>query len=138
MKRDNVFNIIAIAAALLMILSVFLPYVTHYSTSLSLWKMEDPSRYIYLFLGVMVIVFYLVNMKTELSYLAVGFSLFTSVSKIIAIGGFNGLSIGFYLILASSIIILLITFLYNENESIPLIGDDSEDEFNEEENYTNV
>lgn len=122
MKKDNIFSIVAMGCGLLLIISVFLPYVTYYSSSLSLWKMEDSSRFIYIILGLLVIAVYLINKKTELSYLTVGYGLFTTVSQIISLEGFEGLSIGFYLILLSSLTIGVMTFLYEEKEADALIN----------------
>ncbi len=122
MKKDNVFSVVAMSCGLLIIVSVFLPYVTYYSTSVSLWKMEDASRFIYILLGLFVIVLYLLNKKTEMSYLLVGYGFFSGISSIISFGGFGGLSIGFYLILLSSITIGIMTFLYNEKEADALIS----------------
>lgn len=122
MKKDNIFSIVAMGCGLLLIISVFLPYVTYYSTSLSLWKMEDSSRFIYILLGLFVIALYLINKKTEMSYLVAGFGAFTTISNIISIEGFEGLSIGFYLIMLSSITIGVMTFLYDEKEADALIN----------------
>ena len=122
MKKDNVFSIVAMGCGLLLIISVFLPYVTYYSTSVSLWKMEDSSRFIYIILGLLVIALYLLNKKTEMSYLAAGYGTFTAIANIISVEGFSGLSIGFYLILLSSISIGVMTFLYDEKEADALIN----------------
>lgn len=122
MKKDNIFSIVSMGCGLLLVVSVFLPYVTYYSTSVSLWKMEDSSRFIYILLGLLVIFLYLVNKKTELSYLTVGFGAFSSICNIISIEGFDGLSIGFYLILLSSITIGIMTILYDESKADALIN----------------
>ena len=121
MKKDNIFSIVAMGCGLLLILSVFLPYITYFSISSSLWKLEDSSRFIYIILGLLVIAVYLINKKTELSYLTAGYGAFTSIANIISIEGFDGLAIGFYLILLSSIAIGVITFLYNPENAIALI-----------------
>lgn len=122
MKKDNIFSIVTMGCGLLLIISVFLPYITYYSTSISLWKSEDPSRFIYILLGLLVIALYLINKKTELSYLTAGFGTFTAIANIISIEGFAGLSIGFYLILLSSITIGVMTFLYEEKNADALIS----------------
>ena len=57
-----------------------------------------------------------------MSYLAAGYGMFTTIAHIISIEGFEGLSIGFYLILLSSIAIAVLTFLYNEKEADALIN----------------
>ena len=122
MKKDNIFSIVTMGCGLLLIISVFLPYITYYSSSSSLWKMEDSSRIIYILLGLLVIALYLINKKTELSYLAAGYGAFTTIGNIISLEGFDGLSIGFYLILLSSITIGILTFLYDEEKADALIN----------------
>ena len=122
MKKDNIFSIITMSCGLMLIISVFLPYVTYFSTSVSLWKMEDPSRFIYILLGLLVVALYLINKKTELSYLLVGYGAFTTIANLISVGGFGGLSIGFYLILLCSLAIGVMTFLYDEKAADTLIN----------------
>ena len=122
MKKDNIFSIVAMGCGLLVILSVFLPYVSYFGTSISLWKAENPARILYILLGLLVIAVYLINKKTELSYLSVGFTLFTSISDMISMEGLDGLSIAFYLILLSSIAIGVMTFLYEEKNATALIN----------------
>lgn len=122
MKKDNILGIIIMTLGLLLIVSVFLPYANQFSVTTSLWNILSSSRLIYIFLGVFVIVLYLFNKKTELAYLATGYGFFSSISVIIEKGGFSGLSIGFYLILISSIVIGVLTLLYNEKKADALIG----------------
>lgn len=122
MKKDNILGIIIMAFGLLLILSVFLPYANQFSVTSSLWNIMSSSRLIYIFLGAFVIILYLFNKKTELAYLATGYGFFHSISIIIEKGGFSGLSIGFYLILISSIAIGILTLLYNEKKADALIG----------------
>ncbi len=122
MKKVNILGIIIMGCGLLLVLSVFLPYISYFSTSMSLWKAEDSSRIMYILLGLFVIALYLINKKTEMAYLATGYGTFTSLAQIISLEGFEGLSIGFYLILMCSIAIGVITFLYDEKEADALIN----------------
>lgn len=122
MKKDNILGIVVMGCGLLLALSVFLPYISYYSNSISLWKAEDPSRIFYILLGLFVIVLYLINKKTQMSYLTAGYAFFNTVSQIISNEGFAGLSIGFYLILLTSLAIGVITFLYNEGNADALIN----------------
>ena len=122
MKKDNILGIIIMTFGLLLIVSVFLPYANQFSVTSSLWNILSSSRLIYIFLGIFVIVVYLFNKKTELAYLAAGYGFFISISIIIEKGGFSGLSVGFYLILISSIIIGVLTLMYNEKKADALIG----------------
>lgn len=127
MKKDNILGIIIITFGLLLIVGVFLPYANQFSVTSSLWNILSSSRLIYIFLGIFVIVVYLFNKKTELAYLAAGYGFFNSISIIIEKGGFSGLSVGFYLILISSIVIGVLTLMYNEKKADALIGSLEED-----------
>ena len=122
MKKDNILGIVVMGCGLLLVLSVFLPYISYFSTSMSLWKAEDSSRIMYILLGLFVIALYLINKKTEMAYLTAGYGVFTSLAQIISLEGLEGLSIGFYLILMCSIAIGVITFLYDEKEADALIN----------------
>lgn len=122
MKKDNILGIAVMGCGLLLVLSVFLPYISYFSTSMSLWKVEDSSRIMYIILGLLVIALYLINKKTEMAYLTAGYGTFTSLAQIISLEGLEGLSIGFYLILMCSIAIGVITFLYDEKEADALIN----------------
>jgi len=122
MKKDNILGIAVMGCGLLLVLSVFLPYISYFSTSMSLWKAEDSSRIMYILLGLFVIVLYLINKKTEMAYLTAGFGTFTSIAQIISLEGLEGLSIGFYLIIICSIAIGVITFLYDEKGADALIN----------------
>lgn len=122
MKKDNILGIAVMGCGLLLVLSVFLPYISYFSTSMSLWKAEESSRIMYILLGLLVIALYLINKKTEMSYLTAGYGTFTSLAQIISLEGFEGLSVGFYLILICSIAIGVITFLYDEKEADALIN----------------
>ena len=122
MKRDNVLGICVISFSVLLILSVFLPYINHFSRTISLWNLESISRIIYILLGLFVIVLYMINKKTEMSYIAVGYVFFNSIETIVEVENFSTLSIGFYLIVVSAIIIGALTFLYKEEKADALIG----------------
>ena len=122
MIKNNIFGIVVMVCGALLVLSVFLPYVSYFSTTASLWKIEDASRFIYILLGLFVFALYLINKKTEMAYIAAGYGTFSSIGTIISLEGFSGLSLAFYLILLSSITIGVLTFLYNEEEADALIN----------------
>ena len=83
MNKNKIFGYVAIGAAALLVLSLFLPYVSIFSISRSLWKAEDPSRVVLLLLSLFVIVLYLINKKTEMSYITAGFGTFYQICMII-------------------------------------------------------
>lgn len=122
MKKDNILGIVVMGCGLLLALSVFLPYISFFSTTMSLWKLEDPSRFMYILLGLFVIALFLLNKKTEMAYLVSGYGTFTAIAQIISLEGLDGLSIGFYLILLVSIVIGVITFIYDETKADALIN----------------
>ena len=121
MKKDNILGVVVMGCGLLLALSVFLPYISSFSITISLWDLEDGSRFMYILLGVFVIVLYLINKKTEMAYLTVGYGVFNAITQIISLEGLEGLSVGFYLILLSSLTIGVITFLYDEEKADALI-----------------
>ncbi len=122
MNKNKIFGYVAIGAAALLVLSLFLPYVSIFSISRSLWKAEDPSRVVLLLLSLFVIVLYLINKKTEMSYITAGFGTFYQICMIIQSEGLEYFSIGFYLMLLASITIGVMTFLYDEKKSHAIIN----------------
>lgn len=115
MKKNNLISIISMSCGLITVISVFLPYVIHYGETISLWKLENPSRFMYILLGLLVVVLYLINKKTEIAYLMAGYGIFTEIGTIVSNGGFSGLTIGFYLILITSVLLAILTFIYNDS-----------------------
>ena len=122
MNKNKIFGFVAMGAALILIISVFLPYISMFSISSSLWKAEDPSRVLMILLGLFVIVLYLINKKTEMSYITAGFGTFYSIAMIISAEGLEYFAIGFYLMILSSLTIGVMTFLYDESKSSSIIN----------------
>ena len=122
MNKNKIFGFVAMGAALLLIISLFLPFVSYSSISQSLWKMKEGSRVLILLLSLVVIALYLFNKKTELSYITAGFVLFHMITIVIEAKGLEYLSVGFYFMVIASIAIGVVTFLYNEKEVTPLIN----------------
>lgn len=122
MEKNKIFGFVNMGAALLLIISVFLPYVSVFSISKSLWSAEDPSRILLILLGIFVIALYLFNKKTEMSYITAGFGTFYAVAMVISAEGLDYFSIGFYTLILSSLTIGVMTFLYDESKVTPIIN----------------
>ncbi len=122
MNKNKIFGFVAMGAALVLIISIFLPYVSMFSISRSLWKSEDPSRILLILLGLFVIALYLINKKTEMSYITAGFGTFYQIAMAISAEGLEYFSIGFYLIIISSLTIGVMTYLYDEKEGLSIIN----------------
>ena len=61
MKKNNLISIISMSCGLITMISVFLPYVIHYGETTSLWKLENPSRFMYIILGILVVIVCLIT-----------------------------------------------------------------------------
>lgn len=122
MSKNKIFAFVNIGLAVLLIISIFLPYMSVFSMSTSLWKAEDPSRVLFILLGLFVVVLYLFNKKTEMSYITAGFGTFYSIAMIISAEGLEYFAIGFYLMLLSSLAIGVLTFLYDEKQGEAIIN----------------
>lgn len=122
MNKNRIFGYVAMGLPLLIIISIFLPYMSFYSISTSLWKAEDPSRIILIILSLFVIALFLINKKTEMSYILAGYGTFYQINMLIQTGELSYFSIGFYLILLASIAIGVMTFLYKEEEGQAIIN----------------
>ena len=131
MDKNKIFSYVAIGCALLAILGIFLPYYSVFGQTISLWKAESPSRVLTIIFSLIVIVVYLFNKKTELSYLTSGALLFFNLTIAISNEGLDNLTIGFYIIMLSSIAIGVLTFLYNEKEGSAIINLNSNKQINQ-------
>ncbi len=121
-NKNKILSYVAMGAGALFILGLFLPYVSAYSVSYSLWKLKDGSRVIFLLLGLAVAALYAFNKRTEFTYAAGGYGFFTCLSRLILNEGFDNLSIGFYLLLLASIAMLVVTFMYDESKGASLFN----------------
>lgn len=122
MSKNRIFGFIAMGSAVLFIISMFLPFISMFSMSQSYWKINDGSRVLMLLLCICTVVLYVLNKKTELSYLTVGFTLFHLLTYAISAGGLEYFSIGFYLMFLCSIAMGVMTFLYKEKDGQALLN----------------
>lgn len=121
MNKKLIFRILGSVAAAMIIVSVFLPFVSMGGNSASLWdnyKLID-SLYLPIMLivfGVIALVPFLINRKTEFAYMSTGAVLFFVIMTTIDIlnqNMFSYLSVGYYLLFIGAILIGVMTFLTN-------------------------
>ena len=122
MSKNKIFGFIAMGSAALLIISMFLPFVSAFSASSSYWKADDGSRVLILLLCLGVAALYVINKKTELAYLVGGFAFFHLITYAIAAEGLDYFAIGYYLMLLSAATMCVMTFLYKEEEGQALLN----------------
>lgn len=120
--KNKIFGYVCMGCGLLLVLSVFLPYVSVYSVTKSLWSSESSSRIIYILCGIGVLALYVLNKKTEISYLLAGHILLSAIETVIANEGLEYLSVAFYFLLLASCAIIVCTYLYDESKGTALIN----------------
>lgn len=118
-----VFRIIGALASSLIIVSVFVPFISAYGNFQSLWEANQTVGMVYI--PIMIIVFgiigvlgFAINIKTEFVYISFGAMLFYLIMETIPIlkqGTFNYLGMGYYFLLIGTIIIGIMTFICKLN-----------------------
>ena len=105
-------RIIGLGCVLLLIASMFLPFVSYEGFSISIFDGNSSLNYlpyVLMVYGLISILSFLLNKKTELSYLLVGGSLTYIITNTIgAIDQFNYFSFGYYLFLISTILLFIV------------------------------
>lgn len=121
MNKKLIFRILGALASALIIVSVFVPFVSVTGYSYSLWGSNEITNSLYLPImiiafGVIGVIFFSLNIKTEFAYMSTGaitFFLVVQTVDIISQGVFNTLSIGYYFLVAGAILTGLMAFLLN-------------------------
>ena len=121
MKDKLIFRILGALASALIIVSVFIPFVNVTGYSFSLWgsNMETNSLYLPIMIivfGVIGVIFFSLNIKTEFAYMSTGAITFFLVVQTIDIldqGVFNTLGIGYYCMVLGTFLTGLMAFLMN-------------------------
>ena len=121
MKNRLVFRILGALASALVIVSVFIPFVSVTGHSQSLWEANSIINTLYL--PIMIIVFgaigvlaFAINIKTELAYASSGALLFYLVTQTIPIieqNLFNTLSVGYYCLAVGTVLTGIMAFICN-------------------------
>lgn len=121
MNKKLIFRILGAISSALIVVSVFLPYVSVSGYSESLWGIYKTIDTLYLPIMIMVfgiigIVFFALNIKTEFAYSTAGAVLFFTLMQtfdIINQDTFNTLSVGYYFLGIGSILTGVMAFLCN-------------------------
>lgn len=107
----------------LIIVSLFIPFISHDAFTQSLWdsyKMVGNEYIIYIVIGfsIISILLFAINKKCELSYFNCGIVMFfilREIMDIVKTSSLNMLGIGFYGIVIGEILLLVMTFLSCKN-----------------------
>ena len=120
MKNRLVFRIFGALASALIIVSVFIPFVSVTGYSQSLWNANSVNT---IYLPIMIIVFgaigvlaFAINIKTELAYASSGALLFYLVTQTIPVieqNLFNTLSVGYYCLAVGTVLTGVMAFICN-------------------------
>lgn len=121
MNKKLIFRILGALASALIIVSVFVPFVSVTGYSYSLWGSNEVTNSLYLpimiiVFGVIGVIFFSLNIKTEFAYMSTGaitFFLVVQTVDILSQGVFNTLSMGYYFLVVGAILTGLMAFLLN-------------------------
>jgi len=121
MNKKLVFRMLGAVSSSLIIVSLFIPFISVSGYSQSLW--QDYSKINAIYLPIMIIVFgvigilcFSLNIKTELAYSTTGallFYLITQTSSYINQGKFNTLTVGYYCLIIGTLLTGIMAFLSN-------------------------
>ena len=123
MNNKLILRILGAISSALIAVSVFLPYVSVTGYSESLWEIYKVINTLYLpimiiIFGVIGVIFFALNIKTEFAYTSAGAVLFFVVMQtfdVVNQGTFNTLSVGYYFLALGSISTGVMAFLCNLN-----------------------
>lgn len=164
MNNKLIFRILGAISSALIAVSVFLPYVSVTGYSENLWNSYQVTNTLYLpimiiVFGVIGVIFFALNIKTEFAYATAGAVLFFVVMRTFDIanqGTFNTLGVGYYFMAIGSVLTGVMAFLCNmgpkkiktvsvavennpvENQTLNKINDLSSIQNTVEENITPV
>ena len=121
MDKKLIYRIIGAIASALIIVSVFVPFVSVYGYTSSLWNIYKSAESVYLptmiiVFGVIGVVFFSLNIKTEFAYMSTGAITFFLVMETIDVinrSEFKSLSIGYYCLVIGAILTGVMAFLLN-------------------------
>ena len=121
MKNKLIFRILGALASALIIVSVFIPFVSVTGYTTSLWESFELTNSLYLPIMIIVfgaigVIFFALNIKTEFAYMSTGAILFFLIMQTIDILNqnlFKTLSIGYYFLALGAILTGIMAFLTN-------------------------
>ena len=117
MKNKLIFRILGALSSALIIVSVFVPFVKVTGYSQSLWQTNVNTLYlpiIIIVFGAIGVLLFATNLKTELAYSTTGALLFFLITQSIPIinqGTFSTLNVGYYFLVAGTLLTGVMTFL---------------------------
>lgn len=139
MNKKLIFRILGALASALIIISVFVPFVSVTGYKTSLWESFELTNSLYLPIMIIVfgaigVIFFALNIKTELAYMSTGAITFFLVVETIDIlnqGVFDTLSIGYYFLIVGTVLTGVMAFLTNlrtnkKAEEVALVGQKEE------------
>ncbi|MDO4963605.1 MAG: hypothetical protein Q4E75_05900, partial [bacterium] len=135
MNKKLIFRILGALSSALIIVSVFLPYVSALGYTKSLWQVHDAASSLYLpiiilVFGVLATILFMINIKTEFAYMSAGAILFYVVVEgvdIINQEMLGNMGLGYYLLLVGAIGVGLFAFLSNlkdRNNNSSIVSND--------------
>ena len=123
MKNNIFFRILGALASALIIVSVFVPFVSVTGHSSSLWQSSEITKSLYLPItlicfGVIGVVFFALNIKTEFAYMSTGAITFFLIVQTIEVLNqgielFKTLGVGYYFLVIGAILTGIMAFLLN-------------------------
>lgn len=136
MKNKLIFRILGALASALIIVSVFVPFVSVTGYSPSLWETYELTNSLYLPIMIIVfgaigVIFFALNIKTEFAYMSVGAISFFVIMQTIDVldqGVFNTLSIGYYFLVIGAVITGLMAFLTNLKSKKKVVEEQKKEE----------
>ena len=117
MNNKLIFRILGALSSALIIVSVFVPFVKVTGYSQSLWQTNVNTLYlpiIIIVFGAIGVLLFATNLKTELAYSTTGALLFFLITQSIPIinqGTFSTLNVGYYFLVAGTLLTGVMTFL---------------------------
>lgn len=118
-KKSRIFGFVAILFVIIFIISIFVPYYSSAYGDYSLWTGEGAMRIPFLIGGILMLIIFLINVRTEITYLFSGSGLFFCIDKLVTVSSssfyynIDVFGVGFWLLFISSIIIIILTFIMN-------------------------
>lgn len=119
MKNKMISRILGALSSALIIVAVFVPFVSVAGNSASLWNLYEDSIYlpiVIIVFGAMGVIFFALDKKTEFAYMSTGAVLFFVIMNAVDAmnnQAFDKLGIGFYFLLAGAILTGIMAFIHN-------------------------
>lgn len=126
MNKKLIFRILGALSGALIIVGCFIPFISAYGSSVSLWDQYGKAGTLYLpimiiIFGVIAVIFFSLNIKTEFAYMTTGAVLFYVIMETVTlIDKFEFVSIGYYFLAIGSILTGVMAFLCNLKSKVKI------------------